>query len=292
MNKIAAVVVTYNRKELLTENLHALLKQSYRDFDIFVIDNASTDGTFGHIETIVRENGIQYINTGENLGGAGGFNFGIKAAVKAGYEYVWIMDDDTLPYEDALSELVNGDAELCGDYGFLSGLALWTDGTPCRMNKQKLLPMQSGDKFPKTNYATFVSLFIKADVVREIGLPIKEFFIWGDDIEYTNRISKKYDCYFIEKSRVLHKTQNNEGSNIATDDSGRVDRYAYAYRNEMYIAKANGVKGVIRQFAKIALHIVRVIFKSKKDSFKKLGIIIKSSAKGISFNPDIELIKD
>ena len=50
MKKIVAVVVTYNRKKLLKENLNALLNQSYKDFDILLIDNASTDGTKEYVK--------------------------------------------------------------------------------------------------------------------------------------------------------------------------------------------------------------------------------------------------
>lgn len=73
MNTIAAVVVTFNRKELLKENIEALIKQTYKEFDIFIIDNASTDGTEESIREYIQSNKIKYVNTGKNLGGARGF---------------------------------------------------------------------------------------------------------------------------------------------------------------------------------------------------------------------------
>ncbi|MCG4650613.1 glycosyltransferase, partial [Bifidobacterium longum] len=73
VEKIACVVVTYNRKKLLRENLLALLKQTYSRFDILVIDNHSTDGTYKYIKDLLENERIIYINTGKNLGGAGGF---------------------------------------------------------------------------------------------------------------------------------------------------------------------------------------------------------------------------
>lgn len=296
--KVIAVVVTYNRKELLKQCIEALLSQNYLNFKILIVDNASTDGTKEYIDNYINNKKIEYTNTGSNLGGAGGFNYGIKKALELGFEYVWIMDDDTIPYEDSLTELINADRVLNGNYGFLSSIALWEDGTPCIMNRQKTTKdwynnaqyLKNG--LLKTYYATFVSFFIKATVVKEIGLPIKEFFIWGDDVEYSNRISKKYDCYIVGKSQVLHKTLNNSGSNIAIDDEKRIVRYKYAYRNEIYVARKNGLKGICRQFAKIILHIFRVIFKSKKNKLRKIYIIIGSSFKGIFFNPKIEYFED
>ena len=106
MNKIVAVVVTYNRKELLEENIKALLDQEFDQFDILIVDNASTDGT----EKVVKKyesKKLKYMNTGANLGGAGGFNFGLRQAIEKNYDYCWLMDDDTIPTKTALKSLVN-----------------------------------------------------------------------------------------------------------------------------------------------------------------------------------------
>ena len=300
MKDVVAIVVTYNRKEFLKKCINALLSQEEKNLcDILVIDNASTDGTKEDLNEYVNSNQIIYRNTERNIGGAGGFNFGVKEAIKLGYKYMWLMDDDCIVYNDSLKELLIADEQLGGKYGFLSSVVLWRDGTACNMNKQKI----KSDWYKKedllkygllnTYYATFVSFFIRSEVVKEIGLPIKEFFIWGDDVEYTNRISKKFDCFIVGKSQVLHDTKNNEGSNIARDEISRLNRYKYAYRNEMYIAKKNGLKGVLRQLAKIGLHLCRVLFKNKNGHrLKKCFIIIGSSIRGIFFNPKVEYVKE
>ena len=90
--KVVAVVVTYNRKELLKECIEALIKQEYNDCEILIVDNASTDGTKDYINQYIKENKIIYKNTGSNLGGAGGFNYGMKEACKLGCDYIWNMD--------------------------------------------------------------------------------------------------------------------------------------------------------------------------------------------------------
>ena len=297
MKKTAIIVVTFNRKELLYKNIEALLAQTETDREILIIDNASTDGTHEHIAPFIESGAVQYFNTGKNLGGAGGFNFGMKEALKGGYPYIWLMDDDTIPAPDALKELMAADEILAGNYGFLSGMALWKDGSPCKMNKQKLIKdwyeeahlLQHG--LARCYHATFVSFFMRAEVAKEMGLPIKEFFIWGDDVEYSNRLHKKYPCYVAGRSIALHDTANNEGSNIAKDDAARIGRYKFAYRNEMFIAKQNGLKGLLRQSAKICLHMARVLVHGKH-KFKKWGVILGSSIRGIFFNPKIEYIEE
>lgn len=164
IKKIAAVIVTFNRKELLFQCIDCLENQTVGKPDILVIDNASTDGTGEDLVQLVRSGRINYFNTGENLGGAGGFSFGIERAAELGYEYIWLMDDDTMAHPDTLEKLLEADRGLSGNYGFLSSTALWTDGSKCLMNVQKkdVFSHLSGEEKPieKIGVATFVSLFL------------------------------------------------------------------------------------------------------------------------------------
>ncbi|MCM1524371.1 MAG: glycosyltransferase family 2 protein [Ruminococcus sp.] len=297
MKKIAAVVVTYNRKVLLKENIESLLSQTIADLlDIIVIDNASTDNTYEYISEYVNNGSIIYKNTGANLGGAGGFHYGIKYAAECGYDYVWIMDNDCIPTQNSLEELLKADKQLKGEYGFLSSKVLWKDGEICKMNIQKKNLLQKVKNFSNelipVSMASFVSLFIPVSVIKEIGLPIKEFFIWTDDFEYTRRISKKYRCYLDTKSIVIHKSDSNIGSNIAVDTIKKLDRYKYLYRNEVYLYKREGIKGFLYEVFRLTLHVMRVIFKSKDNKLKRINCIIKGTIEGLSFNPGIQYIGD
>ena len=104
MNKVIAVVVTYNRIKLLKQCVEALQKQNY-PCDIMIVNNNSGDGTeTWAIEISKQKENIKYLNTGANIGGAGGFNAGMRWAVELGYEFIWLMDDDCMPYEDSLEE--------------------------------------------------------------------------------------------------------------------------------------------------------------------------------------------
>ena len=295
---VSTILVTFNRKELLKKAIEKLLKVDYKDNSIIIVDNASTDGTYEHIKKLIDNKKIFYINTGKNLGGAGGFSYGLKYSYENfKTDYYWLMDDDCFVQKDSLDKLINATTLLNDKFGFLSSLVLWKDGKICEMNKQKIKqPWHEHGEYLKnsllsTYHATFVSFFTKKEIIEDLGLPIKEFFIWGDDVEYSNRISKKYDCYIVGNSIVEHAIANNSGSNIAIDSVDRISRYKFAYRNEVYIAKKNGLKGLIRQFLKINLHIYRVLRYSKKYKLKKINIIISSSFRGLFFNPKIEYVK-
>ena len=292
--EVIAVVVSYNRKELLKECVTALLKQKYNNLKIMIIDNASTDGTYNFISELIDNERILYLNTGSNLGGAGGFNYGIKQTVKTGCDYVWVMDDDCIVQPNSLSALLNFADKINNDFGFLSSVVKWKDDSICNMNIQRTSISKKVKDFTfsqKIRLASFVSMFIKREVIEDVGLPIKDFFIWGDDWEYSNRISKRYNCYLVSDSTVTHKSNQNMGVDISKDAIDRLDRYKYAYRNECYFYRKNGIKGILYLFLKICLHTLKVVFKSKGKKLMRLRIIYKNTFKGFRFNPIIEKIK-
>lgn len=295
IKKTAAIVVTYNRKELLLQNIEALLKQTVRNqLEIVIIDNASTDGTFESIKRYVDTGEIIYINTGSNLGGAGGFQYGIRYAAEHDYEFVWVMDDDCIPRENTLEKFYEADQILKGDYGFLSSKVLWKDLSICSMNIQRKTLTKNISKFDQKILpivmASFVSLFIKISVVKKVGLPIKEFFIWTDDWEYTRRISRTYPCYVVTDSIVIHKSTSNIGANIYSDSYDRLSRYKYLYRNDVYLYRREGVRGAIYEVFRLSGHIVKVIFKAEDHKFERIKLIIKGTISGLDFNPNIELV--
>lgn len=179
MKRTAAVIVTYNRKAMLQRCLRALCTQTAGVPELWVIDNASTDGT---AELVAQLNlpTMHYYNTGKNLGGAGGFACGIQQAACSGAEYLWIMDDDCLPEPDALQQLLLADAELDGQYGWLSSRALAPDGKDQPMNLQRSTPYKdlasfAGPRQPAV-MASFVSLFLRSSTVQRFGLPIAVIF--------------------------------------------------------------------------------------------------------------------
>ena len=292
--KVIAVVVTYNRKELLKEAIEALLNQDYNNCEILVVDNASTDGTREYIDELLKDTRVHYENTGANLGGAGGFNYGMKRACQMGCDFVWVMDDDCIVHKDSLTELLNADKQLNGNYGFLSSKVLWKDGSICKMNIPKKTFSTWLKEFDKPvqeiAMASFVSLFIKTNIIKEMGLPIKEFFIWTDDWEFTRRISRKYKSYFISKSIVTHKSKNNEGADISTVDGDRVERFKYLYRNDVVLYRGEGLKGWILLYIRLILHKLRILKSDKKDKKERIKIINNAIKEGKKFKPDIEFV--
>lgn len=293
--RTAAVVVTYNRRELLKENIECLLSQVPVPPSIIVIDNHSTDGTKEHIQSYIDAGQIEYCDTGANLGGAGGFSYGIRYAAEHGYDYIWVMDDDCMPTETALEELFKADQKLSHHYGFLSSKVLWKDGSLCTMNLQRDTITHTidslEDKTIPVVMASFVSLFLPTTIVKEMGLPIKEFFIWTDDWEYTRRISRKYPCYAVPQSVVVHKSKSNIGANITTESADRLNRFDYLYRNDVYLYRREGIKGFFYELVRLTGHCGRVLLKSPDHKKERIRKIVSGTRKGLKFKPEIEYVE-
>ena len=287
-NRVAAVVVTYNRLPLLQKCIERVRAQT-TPCGILVVNNASTDGTTPWLAAQKTAGVLLARDTGENLGGAGGFNYGMRWALEAGYDYLWLMDDDCLPQPDALEKLLEADTLLGGEYGWLSSRCLWTDGSVCSMILQRKTPYRDIDGFtsPLTPcvMASFVSLFLRRETVTEFGLPIKEFFIWSDDWEYTRRISREKPCYVAAESRVVHAMKSNTVVNIATDAPERLGRYQYFYRNDVYLYRREGLRGWLWLLAKDGWHSAQVIRRGK---LPRLRVIWRGFREGLRFAPAVE----
>lgn len=292
MAGIVALVVTYNRKTLLEQCLQCLGAQTV-PCDILVVDNASTDGTADFLKEQTAQNPkLGFHKMDQNMGGAGGFHFGMKLALEKGYEFVWLMDDDTLPRPDALEKLLLAHEALEGNCGWLSSVAVWHDDSLCVMNLQRETPFKKLTDFSapliKAQMASFVSLLVHYDTARQVGMPIKEFFIWTDDWEYTRRISKTKPCFVVSDSKVLHAMSANVGSSIAVDTIERMDRYRLAFRNEYCVYRREGLKGILYYFSKCVLNFVRILLKAPDNRILRLRTLRCGVHEGRPFYQEIK----
>lgn len=288
MKRVHAVVVTYNRKVLLQECIEAILKQSVSVEKLILIDNNSTDGT----PEFLRENGymsnpvIEYIKLDKNIGGAGGFHEGMKKAREYQPDWVWIMDDDTVPTETCLEELLNASEQIKGKVSFLASAVRGMNNEA--MNVPKIARNQFSkytdwyeylDKsMAKIVKATFVSLLINIEAINQCGLPWKEFFLWGDDSEYTQRIIRDYgSAYMVGKSLAIHKrVGSDELSLVKETNEKRIPLYFYYYRNNLigFWEYENALYRFLCM-GKLGYDFFGVLFKGKY-KLKKMGVILKA----------------
>lgn len=215
--KIAAVVVTYNRRELLRECLTALMEQTRPLDEIILVDNASTDGTTEMVEELSMGSPVRlrYVKLEGNIGGAGGFSRGIAAGIEHGFDWLWVMDDDCIPGRRSLELLA--DHKLISDTrtNALCSTVIDVEGDIChwhrrcldgKFNETMSTPEDYGKEYFTIDLFSFVGTLLRTERLKEIGLPSKEYFIYFDDTEYAMRLMRYGGMYVVTQSVVKHKT--------------------------------------------------------------------------------------
>ncbi len=198
---VVAVVVTWNRAELLERVLRAVDQQTVPPSRVLVVDNASTDETPELLTRLTEELEvrIEVTRLARNSGGAGGFHAGIERASAGAPDLLWLMDDDGLPPPDCLESLV----ARRGDYDFW-GPAVVADSDPDRLCFPIRLPgtarvvhrladveaAAGADHVLPGVVIPFNGVLVTRELVERIGTPREEFFIWGDDVEYLWRAKR------------------------------------------------------------------------------------------------------
>lgn len=295
---IVAVVVTFNRLELLKECLAALKAQTVALQEIIVINNCSSDGTTEYLATYP---GIEAHSLEKNLGGSGGFAEGIIAATKHRPDWIWLMDDDTIPSPTALEAMLP--YTIPSQVGFINSFVHWKDGCQHLMNipgpvegqEPLLSQLFAGKSCQILKQASFVSLLLRGDIPQLVGLPYREFFIWCDDIEYTQRITS-YGLIGVQaqESCVLHATAQNYHGSFKECTGAQAWKLYYGERNESFMRRRE--KGHIRfwfsQLNKFRLHRHKI--KKRHLPKEEEAQLIRSSMRGLwdglFFYPKIEYL--
>lgn len=234
-DRVVAVVVAYDRRELLAGTLSALAAQTVAPAAVVVVDNASPDGS----ADLAAEAGADVLRLPTNTGGAGGFTAGIARALDAhGAGAVWLMDDDTEPAPDALERLLAVRRAAPPGTLLVASRVVWTDGRPHPMNTPRVRPWAGArairaaarhDAYPVRS-ASFVSLLVDAAAVRAHGLPVADYFLWNDDFEFTARLLAHGRGYVARASVAVHRTRY-FGDTAA--DPG--ERFRFEVRNKLWL---------------------------------------------------------
>lgn len=288
---VIAVVVTRNRLELLKECVAAIRVQTLVCREIIVVNNDSTDGTTAWL---ADQRDLEVVTQG-NLGGSGGQNTGIRLAYEHGADWIWCMDDDTIADADALEKMLACPKAAEATTGFLASAVRWTDGSLHRMNFPPLLsayPKLFQDfkaGYIRLSSSSFVSLLVARRAVVEAGLPIREMFLWYDDMEFTMRISRKFEGYAVLGSGVLHKTPaNHMGDAFEEVTRESLWKYRYGARNKVFCIRRMGMS-----FLPTSVSLAGIIFKILRSiAFRKSPAItfriLAALLSGLRFNPSVE----
>lgn len=224
---IATVIVTHNRREQLCNCLYYVSSQTHCVDYVIVVDNASTDNS----QDYIRQQGlfdkltIKWVTLSDNEGGAGGFARGIEEALDLGVDYIWLMDDDGYPDLNCLQKLL----EWMTEDSFIGPLVV-----ACENISELAFPLACPDSMHpilsvkdlriqknttiKNSLVPFNGVLISTKIVRKLGVPKKEMFIWGDDIEYLWRIREaKFRVLTIINAYFYHPKKNSVAEKMFFD---------------------------------------------------------------------------
>ena len=249
MDKIYAVVLSYKRKELLKRCLEGIKAQSRPCDGIIVVDNASGDGTLEMVLQLQWPN-LRVYELSRNTGASGGFSAGFRIAYQLGADFVWMMDDDVIPEPDALQRLLEAadTLEKQGQaHSFLLSTAYTEDGlltnVPQVDTRTNAIDYENWPALLRFGLvpvrpATYVSILVPRLSLQRHGLPLAPMFMWGDDTEFTLRISQQTPGYLVAASRVLHLRRVSGAINIHREtDPQRIALHRHFIRNELFIAR-------------------------------------------------------
>ncbi|WP_269534827.1 glycosyltransferase family 2 protein [Arthrobacter sp. FB24] len=280
------VVVSYNRIGTLTEVINGIRSQTRPVDKIIVVDNGSSDGSRELVSSLHGEIGL--ISSSTNGGGAGGFAKGIAWAMELDYDFVWLMDDDAVPHDDALALLLQP---------FDQGLARPVAFTCPRVNDAAgkvgprnfpLISQSFDEVYPAVSKgllpvkaATFVGPLISLDIARKTHLPLEDFFIWHDDMEYTARLAQYGTAYSVPSAQMIHFVTN------PGPRSYNAGRNFYNVRNIIWwIIEARGNKSYdVRVLVRQLRGSIRSQFQAAPNKIAFLGILIKAVWAAVTKSP-------
>jgi rhamnopyranosyl-N-acetylglucosaminyl-diphospho-decaprenol beta-1,3/1,4-galactofuranosyltransferase len=292
-SKIVAVVVTYNKIEFLKKCIDRLISQSRKLDEIIVVDNSSTDGTS---DWLVNQKGLTII-TQENKGSAGGQYIGIKTAFEKGYEWIWSLDADVIPELDALEMFFNSEAIKDKSVGFLSSIIYSSEDKLSYINlpylEESYTIVESLTKYNCLSIlsSSFGSVLFSRNAIKSVGYPIIDFFIWGDDVEYTFRMRENgFDGYLIFTSKAIHYDEINQKNPFIEMDFSAVKSF-YAVRNTIFTIKLRNkikynskLRGTFSSFF-FYFSIILNRYKSGNLDFKSLLKFSQYFLSGLIYNP-------
>lgn len=221
MNPIGVVICNFNKKDYVLECVQSVLESKVDNFDIYVVDNASTDGSVEALEKTYGDQ-ITVLANEENLGGSGGFNTGLRVVRDKGYEYFMCLDDDALVDENAIFELfeymeANPDVGMAGcrvyhrqmpDYIQQCGLYIDFDHyTAQTIGADQLEDGTLPDVIECDTVAT-CAVMVRGSVIREtnVGIMPEDNFIYWDDMEWGHRIHLAgYRVVTLAAAKALHQ---------------------------------------------------------------------------------------
>ncbi len=214
MDKVAVILVNYNGEKYCSKCIDSIMKQTYANIEIFLVDNASVDAS---VSMIKKEfSSVRVITLKENMGFTGGNNIGIKKAIEDQADYLLLLNTDTeLMDENLVSRMVEeadkNTAVIPAIYSDRQKKVIWYTGG--KMDRENALFWNTGhyDNITHTQYVSYMvgcCMFIHKDIFAKIGMFDEAFFMYCEDGELSVRMYKSgVKMKYLPDVWVWHKVQ-------------------------------------------------------------------------------------
>ena len=271
MEGIVAITVTYNRTKTLERCLSALLSQSRKPDTIIIVDNNSSIAEKERLKMLAENlDNVHIFWLEENLGGAGGFEYGMNECRKLFKpDWYWLMDDDAYPRKDCLEKLLES-ADGLSNIGYLAPLIYGIDLKEYQWYHHKLIRGRTYQNLPLTTQYdkllavsridanAFVGPLISAKAVEKVGIADGSMFIYGDDTEYTFRITRQLAGYLVKKAIIDH--QDPPIVNNSRDLKSWWKDY-YCWRNQYFMVREFQDNRLVRNlaYAELTINLTAVL---------------------------------
>jgi hypothetical protein len=270
-DSVFIIILNWNGWQDTVECVESCRKLAYPNFRLLVVDNGSTDGSEGILRKRLPE--IDIIQTGSNLGFAGGNNVGIKYALERGADYIWLLNNDTVVDEYALASLVgelekNAGAGIAVSriYFFSRPKIIWFAGgiwTPTRhLAVHRGLNEEDTGQYAdigETDFATGCSLLFKSRLISEIGHLKEDYFLYWEDVDWCLSARKRgWKILYVPESRVWHKVS------ASVENNSQVQNYYY-FRSGLLFYGRHAPKSLFRFAANHIVYAINQYFRGKKN---------------------------
>lgn len=224
---VSVVVLNWNGVDDTLACLDSLTALTYPNFNVIVVDNGSTDDSLALLRPYKAPYPLTLLETGANLGFAEGNNVGVRAALDAGAEFVFLLNNDTEVDPSLVGELVDAATAHPEDGVFSAKIfyhaspnVLWYAGAKWLADKQHFQHVGIGEiddgktyeDIVETDYASGCALFIRADVIKIIGLMDPKFFLTYEETDWCYRArAAGFKCLFVPTAKLWHKVSASFG---------------------------------------------------------------------------------
>lgn len=238
---ICALIVTYNRLDKLKICLSHYENQIMKPTRLLIVDNCSNKETYDFLEHwLSKPSEIKktVLHLDKNYGGSGGFYYGMKKAMELGFDWLWIADDDAYPGKDAF-KILNEYAGK-GEYQAICGTVYNSNGIDFYHRRNLLTTIWKAQERPtvlsdyskscfEINIFSFVGSAISYEVVEKCGYPMKDYFIWYDDTEYSLRVNENFKILCVSSIKIYH--------DAGVENNSLSWKNYYGLRNQLDMAK-------------------------------------------------------